>query len=97
MKRKLLLAFASVVLTAGTAMNAQVVVRVGPPAPIVETRPVAPGAGYVWTPGYHRWDGNRYVWAPGAYVMPPRPHAVWVPHHYVRRRGGYVLVEGRWR
>ncbi len=97
MKRKLLLAFASVVMAAGTAMNAQVVVRVGPPAPIVETRPVAPGPGYVWTPGYHRWDGNRYVWAPGAYVLPPRPHAVWVPHRYVRRGGGYVLVEGHWR
>ncbi len=97
MKRKILLALASAVVLAGTALDAQVVIRVGPPRPIVETRPVAPGVGYVWTPGYHRWDGARYVWAPGAWVLPPRPHARWVAHHYVRRNGGYVLVEGHWR
>jgi hypothetical protein len=96
MKRKLLLAFASAALLVGAA-NAQVVVRIGPPRPIVETRGVAPGPGYVWTPGYHRWDGTRYVWAPGAYVLPPRPHAVWVPHRWVRRDGGWYLAEGHWR
>ena len=96
MKRTLLLAFASVAMIVGSA-NAQVVVRVGPPRPIVEERLAAPGAGYVWTPGYHRWDGARYVWAPGAWVLPPRPRAVWVPHRWVRRGGGWYLNEGHWR
>ena len=96
MKKRLLLGFTTAVLMAFPAMS-QVVVRVGPPRPIVEERIVAPGPGYVWTPGYHRWDGNRYVWTGGAWVQPPRPHAVWVPHRWVRRNGGWVLVEGRWR
>ncbi len=78
-------------------LSADVVIRVGPPAPVVEHRGPPPGAGYVWTPGYHRWDGAHYVWAPGAWVQPPRPHAHWVRHHYVRRDGGWVLVEGHWR
>ena len=36
-----------------------------PPAPIVEVRPVAPSGRHVWIEGYHRWDGNAYVWTPG--------------------------------
>jgi hypothetical protein len=80
------------------ASNAQeVYVRVGPPAPIVERRPVAPGREYVWVEGYHRWDGARYVWVPGRWDRPPHPHAVWVAHHWVHRQGGWVLIEGHWR
>lgn len=79
------------------AANAEVVVRIGPPAPVVEHRPVAPGQGYVWTPGYHRWDGNRYVWSSGQWVRPPHAHAHWVPAHWVHRHHGWVLVEGHWR
>lgn len=76
---------------------AQVVVRVGPPAPIVERRPVAPGRDYVWIEGYHRWDGARYVWVPGRWDRPPRPHAVWVAHRWVHRHDGWVLIEGHWK
>ena len=42
--------------------NHRVYVRIGPPAPIVETRPVAPSRGLVWRPGYHRWHDGRYEW-----------------------------------
>src|SRR6266545_1274183 len=40
------------------APRGRLYVRVGPPAPIIETRIVAPGPGYVWVPGYHRWSGS---------------------------------------
>jgi hypothetical protein len=80
-----------------SAADAEVVVRIAPPAAIVETRGVAPGPGYFWTAGYHRWDGNAYVWVPGTWVLPPRPGARWVAHRWVRRHGGWVFVEGRWR
>jgi len=39
------------------ASRSRVYVRVGPPAPIVETRVIAPGPGYAWIPGYHRLYG----------------------------------------
>lgn len=96
MKKRLLLGFTTAVMLALPAMS-QVVVRIGPPRPIVEERLVAPGAGYVWQPGYHRWDGNRYVWNGGVWAQPPRPRAVWVPHRWVRRHGAWVMVEGHWR
>jgi opacity protein-like surface antigen len=79
------------------ASYAQVVVRVGPPAPIVERRPPPPGREYVWIDGYHRWDGGRYVWTPGRWDRPPHPGAHWVAHRWEHRRNGYVLVEGHWR
>ena len=97
MLRKGLLAVVFGGILALAPLSAQVVVRVGPPAPLVERRAPAPGPGYVWTPGYHRWDGRAYVWMPGAWVRPPHPHAHWVRAHWVHRHGGWVLVEGHWR
>ncbi len=88
------------ILGAGLAMTsgaAEVIVRVAPPRPVVERRLPRPGAGYVWTPGYHRWDGRAYVWAPGAWVLPPHSHAHWVAAHWSRHGGGWFFVEGHWR
>ena len=80
------------------APRGRVYVRVGPPAPIVEARLVAPGPGYLWVPGYYRWDGGAYVWVSGRYELPPRRHAAWVPAHWVREgRRGWFFVEGHWR
>ena len=90
----------TVILAATTACAAprgRLYVRVGPPAPIVERRIVAPGPGYVWVPGYHVWNGAVYVWTPGRWVLPPRPRAVWVPAHWERDRHGWFLIEGHWR
>jgi WXXGXW repeat (2 copies) len=97
MFRKTLLSSVFGLLLAVGAANAQVVVQIGPPRPLVERRPIAPGPGYVWTPGYHHWDGRNYAWTPGVWVSPPRPHAVWVAHRWVHRNGGWVMVEGHWR
>ncbi len=95
--KKLLFAALLAVFLIPAAANAQVVVRIGPPAPIVETRGPAPERGFVWIAGYHAWDGNRYVWTPGRWERPPHPHAVWVAHRWVHRHGGWVLIEGHWR
>ena len=106
--RRFIKAFANAViltttLTAATACasagprRSRVYVRVGPPAPIVETRVVAPGPGYVWIPGYHTWDGRAYVWRPGHWDRGPRASARWVPARWVHDRRGWYLVEGHWR
>src|ERR1700683_1712298 len=46
--------------------------------------------------GYHRWDGNAYVWTPGEWRQPPHEHAKWVERRWDHRHGGYVFVEGHW-
>jgi hypothetical protein len=88
---------ASTACATAAPRRSRVYVRVGPPAPIVETRVVAPGPGYVWIPGYHTWDGRAYVWRPGRWDRGPRANAVWVPARWVRDRRGWYLVEGHWR
>ena len=97
MRKKLLGCIFAGCLMAGASYAAEVVIRVAPPRPIVERRVVAPGPGYVWIGGYHRWEGNSYVWVPGRWERPPRAHAHWVAHRYVRRNGGWVFQEGHWR
>ena len=97
MLRRVLLGAVFAVGLSYTASAADVVVRVAPPRARVEHRGPAPGRGFVWTPGYQRWDGRAYVWMPGSWVNPPRPRAHWVAPHWVHRRGGWVFVEGHWR
>jgi hypothetical protein len=72
-------------------------VNVAPPAPIVEPVPPVPAPGYSWRPGYWAWDGVKYVWVPGTYVVAPYPNAVWAGGHWVPRRHGWVWADGHWR
>jgi hypothetical protein len=75
----------------------EVLVTQAPPAPRVEVQTVAPGPGYVWTPGYWRWTGTDYVWTSGAWVVRPRANAVYVRGHWEHRAGGWVWIPGHWR
>jgi len=95
-RRGLMIAAMAGMLSAG-AFAADVYVRIAPPHVLVEHPGPRPGPEYVWTPGYHRWDGHAYAWVGGAWVRPPRPHAHWVAAHWVHRPGGWVLIEGHWR
>ncbi len=65
----------------------EVLVTQAPPAVRVETQPVSPGPGYIWTTGYWRWTGAQYVWVPGTWIVRQTPAAVWVEGHWVRRPG----------
>ena len=98
MKKQLLIAVGSLILSAGVA-QAQVAIRIGPPPPPREVIPARPYGhpDWAWRPGYQRWDGGRYVWSPGAYVAPPRPHARWYAGRWYQRRGGWYWREGYWR
>jgi hypothetical protein len=95
--RKTLIGLMLAGFLAGGAVAADVIVRVSPPRPVIEERIVRPSPRHVWITGYHRYDGRAYVWVPGRWEVPPRARARWVGHHWVRRRGGWVLVDGRWR
>lgn len=97
MKKLLLIAAAVTLFSVPQVFAQSVVVRVGPPPVVIEHPGPRPHPGWAWVAGYHRWDGARYVWVPGRWVMPPRPRAVWVPGHWRRRPDGYVWIEGHWR
>ncbi len=96
LKKSLITAALGILSATPALAGAQVYVRIAPPRPVYEVPP-APRPGYVWHPGYQRWDGARYVWTPGNYVVAPYAHAFWVPGHWVRRQGGWFWMEGHWR
>ena len=98
MKKVFLPIVCGLILTTGLA-QAQVSIRIGPPPPPREVIPVRPygHSDWAWRAGYHRWDGGRYVWVPGAYIAPPRRGAYWAPGRWRNTPRGYVWVEGRWR
>src|SRR6201996_8035609 len=61
MKNPLLAAACGAIFALGTSLaGAQVVVRLGPPAPVYERPGPPPHPGWEWHRGYHRWDGTRY-------------------------------------
>jgi hypothetical protein len=66
-----------------------------PPALRVETRPVSPGAGHWWRPGYYGWSGNDYVWYGGRWYAPRAGYEYYHPRwHHVGGRWGYY--PGHW-
>ena len=97
MVKKLLLAVLFALTLCPVASIAQVVIRVGPPAPVYEHPGPPPERGYVWVNGYHRYEGDHYVWVGGHYDRPPHEGAHWRAHHWVHRHGQWILVEGHWR
>ena len=64
MNKVLLSALFGVALGIGSAQAEEVIIRTRPPRAVVETRIARPSREHVWIGGYHRWQGNAYVWTP---------------------------------
>jgi hypothetical protein len=71
-------------------------VHIGPPALPVYEQPIAPGPGYLWTPGYWAWDDDGgYYWVPGTWVVAP-VGMLWTPGYWGWNNGLYVWNAGYW-
>jgi hypothetical protein len=93
-----LLLGASLVAGACAGTSGRVYVRTGPPPLRREAVLVSPGPGYVWVPGYYRYERSGYLWVGGRYERPPRARARWVAGHWQQdRRRGWFYVQGHWR
>jgi len=87
---------ASAAAPTSAQVSGSIGVHIGPPAPIVERVPPAPGPNYYWQPGWWRWNGVKYLWRPGAYAVAPFPGAHWVPGHWVQGPNGWHWRRGHW-
>src|SRR5438128_12053195 len=85
---------AGVVTDANARSNVEVYIGTPPPPPRMERLP-PPRSGWVWAPGYWRWDGYRHVWARGHWVR-ARHGYHYVPGHWVERRGHWYFRAGHW-
>ena len=66
------------------------------PADVVYTRPVSPGADYVWIDGDWVWYGGGYHWHNG-YWGHPRSGRSWQAGHWDHDGRGYHWNRGHWR
>ena len=96
--RVLALSVVSLVLAVSTPSTAAVVVSVAiapPPLPVY-AQPVAPGPGYIWTPGYWAYGPGGYYWVPGTWVLAPFIGALWTPGYWGWGNGVYLWHPGYW-
>ena len=69
-------------------------VGIPPPAVIVEAEPKH-HVGYVWIPGYWRWNGISHVWVKGHLVTNRRGYH-YIPEHWIETNGRWVFHPGQW-
>jgi hypothetical protein len=91
-----LLLIAATVIAAPAASRAAVNVdiEIGPPAARIEVAP-PPRAGFVWAPGYWRWDHGRHVWAAGHWMRERRGYH-WAPDRWVQAGPRWHYERGHW-
>ena len=70
--------------------------RIGtpPPPPRVVVQPRA-RRGYVWAPGYWKWNGRRHVWVDGGYIRERRGYRYVAPG-WDQDRDAYKFRRGHW-
>jgi WXXGXW repeat (2 copies) len=94
------LLFALVLLAISAASSAQigfgVSIRIAPPELPVYEQPMAPGDGYIWTPGYWAYGDDDYYWVPGTWVMAPEVGYLWTPGYWGWYDNGYRFHDGYW-
>jgi len=91
------LAFGTAAIVPTTALaqvDFSLVIGNAPPPPRFESIP-APRHGYVWAPGYWRWDGHRHGWVAGHW-LPARQGYRYMPSEWVRVDNGWRMNEGGW-
>ena len=92
------LALGAAAVVPGTALaqvDFSLVIGNAPPPPRFESLP-PPRHGYVWAPGYWRWDGYRHAWVAGHWLR-ERPGYRYYPSEWVRVDNGWGWREGGWR
>lgn len=80
--------------TALAQVDFSLVIGNAPPPLRYESLPPA-RHGYVWAPGYWRWDGYRHVWTAGHWLR-ERPGYHYNPSQWVRVDNGWGWREGGW-
>jgi hypothetical protein len=90
------LSMLSLSTTSSAQIGIGISVRIGPPALPVYAQPIAPGPGYLWTPGYWGWnDDGGYYWVPGTWVVAP-VGMLWTPGYWGFAGGMYGWHAGYW-
>jgi len=69
-------------------------IKFAPPAPRAEVI-VTPAAGYVWSPGYWHWSGNKHDWVAGRQIG-ERQGYHWMADRWEQRGDLWHHEQGHW-
>ncbi len=94
--RTLFLALLVSIVPASSFAGVFLSVTIAPPVLPVYAQPVAPGDGYLWTPGYWAYGDEGYYWVPGTWVLAPQPGLLWTPGYWGFGGGFYAWHAGYW-
>jgi hypothetical protein len=94
--RAIVFAAGAILLSTPSFAQVGVSVRIAPPEMPVYEQPMAPGDGYLWTPGYWGWANDDYYWSPGTWVMPPEVGFLWTPGYWGWGGAGFMFNDGYW-
>jgi hypothetical protein len=98
MRRSIRTAIIGLALINSGVAWAQAVPPYGPiPPPRYEVVPPPPSAQYIWQPGHWHWDGYRYAWVGGHYVIRQPHYAAYVPGRWEHHGPNWVWVPAHWR
>jgi hypothetical protein len=66
------------------------------PVDVSYSRPLAPGAGYVWTSGEWEYTGGNYSWHEGSWQNGREGHT-WKSGYWQNGNKGYKWHKGGWQ
>jgi len=67
-----------------------------PPPPLKTETPPAARSGYIWAPGYWKWEGGEHVWVEGHWIE-TRPNEHWVPDSWEQQDSTHWhFIPGHW-
>jgi hypothetical protein len=93
-----LIALLAIICAPAALAQVSISVGIAPPPLIVESQPLCPNDGYLWTPGYWAYDQNvgEYYWVPGVWVQPPQIGFLWTPCYWGWNNNVYAYHPGYW-
>src|SRR6185312_7926012 len=94
--RKFILAAALMLVPAASFAGVLISVNIAPPVLPVDSQPLCPGDGYIWTPGYWAYGQDGYYWVPGVWVQPPTVGYLWTPGYWGWGGSDYIFHAGYW-
>jgi WXXGXW repeat (2 copies) len=93
-KRMLTFALLGPLAAVSLAHAAVIDIEIAPPEPRVVVAP-PPRPGFVWAPGYWRYEGHRHVWVDGRWIRERRGYR-WEPDRWVAHEGRFRYEPGHW-
>lgn len=87
--------------TAAQDAAIQPYVRLAPSAPpqnLLETKPQPTlPMKQIWRPGHWDYDGAKFNWIAGSYMLRPDPTATWIADRWEKHTYGWAYIPGHWK